>query len=134
MTLRDALQESLESVPDGIAVGYIDLATSSLIGLAAREERPQEFLNVIATAVTEMFEAPLFRVLNKIWSMEFSEEALQADAFSEILLMGSDYTTLLKRCEKNPRHAVIYVTRKDAPPGILMMQVRSNLPLVEAAL
>jgi hypothetical protein len=133
MTLRNTLQDSLESVPDGIAVGYIDLATGSLISLAAREERPQEFLNVIARAVTEMFEAPLFRVLDKIWAQDFSEEALQADAFTEILLIGTDYTTLLKRCEKNPRHAVIYVTRKNAPPGVLMMQVRSNLPLVEAA-
>lgn len=134
MTLRDTLQASLDSVPDGVAVGYIDLTTGSLLSLASREERPQEFLNVIARAVTEMFEAPLFKVLNKIWSVEFSEEALQADAFTEILLMGSDYTTLLKRCEKNPRHAVIYVTHKNAPPGILMMQVRSDLPRIEAAL
>lgn len=134
MSLHDTLQESLESVPDGVAVGYLDLATGSLLSIAAREQKPQEFLNVIAAAVTELFEAPLFKALDKIWSADFTEKALEEQAFKEILLLGNEYTTVLKRCENNAHHAVIYVTKRQAPPGVLLMQVRSNLPAVEAAI
>ena len=134
MSLQTRLQESLETVPDGVAVGYLDLKTGSLLSIAARDERPQEFLNVIAAAVTELFEAPLFKALDKIWSADFSETELEDPAFTEILLLGNEYTTVLKRCKNNAHHAVIYVTRKQAPPGVLLMQVRSTLPAVEAAI
>lgn len=134
MTLHNTLQESLESVPDGVAVGYVDLATGSLLSIAARQERPQEFLNVIAAAVAELLEAPLFKALDKVWAADFNEKSLEEQGFKEILLLGNEYTTVLKRCDNNPNHAVIYVTDKKAPPGILLMQVRSNLPVVEAAI
>ena len=134
MSLQTTLQESLEAVSDGVAVGYLDLATGSLLGIAARDERPQEFLNVMAAAVTELFEAPLFKALDKIWSADFTEKALEEQAFKEILLLGNEYTTVLKRCEINAGHAVIYVTTRQAPPGVLLMQVRSNLPAIEAAI
>jgi hypothetical protein len=134
MSLHNTLQESLESVPDGVAVGYLDLTTGSLLSIAAREERPQEYLNVIAAAVTELFEAPLLKALDKVWAADFNEKSLEEQGFKEILLLGNEYTTVLKRCENNVNHAVIYVTKKQAPPGVLLMQVRSNLPVVEAAI
>jgi hypothetical protein len=134
MNLHNTLQESLESVPDGVAVGYLDLTTGSLLSIAAREERPQEYLNVIAAAVTELFEAPLLKALDKVWAADFNEKSLEEQGFKEILLLGNEYTTVLKRCENNVNHAVIYVTKKQAPPGVLLMQVRSNLPVVEAAI
>jgi hypothetical protein len=130
-SLQATLQQSLESVPNGVAAGYVDLTTGTLLGLFAREERPQEFLNAMAVAVTELLEAPLFRVIDKIWSKQLSEENLTQDGFGEILLFGADYTALLKRCEKHEQHAVIYVAGKDTPPGILLMQVRKSLPAVE---
>lgn len=132
MTLHDALQESLHKMPHGIAAGYVDLTTGSLLALCANEKKPQEFLNVMTSAVTELFEAPLFRALDKIWSENFVAEDLEKEAFGEILLFGQEYMTLLKRCE-NAAHAVIYVTKIDTPPGFLLMQVRSNLPAVEAS-
>jgi hypothetical protein len=118
-------------VPGGVAAGYVDLATGTLLALSAREERPQEFLNAMAAAVTELLEAPLFRVIDKIWSRQLSEESLTRDGFGEILLFGSEYTAMVKRCEAHEQHAVIYVAAKDTPPGILLMQVRKGLAAVE---
>ena len=132
-SLQATLQQSLQSMPDGVAAGYVDLSTGTLLGIFAWEERPQEFLNAMAAAVTELMEAPLFRVIDKIWSKQLSEENLAKDGFGEVLLFGADYTALLKRCQKHERHAVIYVARKDTPPGVLLMQVRSSLPAVEAS-
>jgi hypothetical protein len=131
MTLHDTLKESLQSVPNGVAAGYVDLATGALLSISATEKKPQEFLNAMASAVAELFEAPLFKMIDKIWSDELTEEDLNKDGFGEILLFGKDYTTLLKRCEKRERHAVIYVSRKETPPGILLMEVRKGLPAIE---
>jgi len=131
MTLHAALQQSLRTVPDGVAAGYLDLTTGALLSLFAAEQRPQEFLNVMASAVTELFEAPLFKMIDKIWSNQLTEADLAKDGFGEILLFGKEYTTLLKRCHKHERHAVIYVSRKETPPGILLMEVRKSLPKVE---
>jgi hypothetical protein len=131
MTLQDTLRETLKAVPDGVAAGYVDLTTGALLGISATEKKPQEFLNAMASAVAELFEAPLFKMIDKIWSDDLTEEDLGKDGFGEILLFGKEYTTLLKRCEKHERHAVIYVSRKETPPGILLMGVRKSLPAVE---
>jgi hypothetical protein len=131
MSLHATLQQSLKTVPDGVAAGYVDLNTGTLLGIFAAEGRPQEFLNVMASAVTELFEAPLFKMIDKIWSGQLTEEDLAKDGFGEILLFGKEYTTLLKRCQKHDRHAVIYVSRQQTPPGILLMEVRKSLPAVE---
>ena len=133
MTLHDALRESLRSVPDGVAAGYIDLATGSLLSVCAEDEKPQEFLNILASAVTELFEAPLFKVLDQIWSKDFTKDDLEKDALREVLLLGDQHITLLRRCEKNTKHAVVYVARNRTSPGVLIMQVRNQLPSVEAA-
>jgi hypothetical protein len=131
MTLQTTLEQSLKTVPDGVAAGYVDLTTGALLSIFAPEQKPQEFLNAMASAVTELFEAPLFKMIDKIWSDDLTEEDLNKDGFGEILLFGKDYTTLLKRCQKHERHAVIYVSRKETPPGILLMEVRKSLPAVE---
>lgn len=133
MALNDALQKSLYEVPDGVAAGYVDLRTGSLLGIYCVEEKPQEILNIIVTAVAELFEAPLFKIFDNIWSPKLSKEAFDQEAFSEILLLGSEYITLLKRCNQKPQHVVVYVARKTTPPGIVLMQVRNNLPSVESA-
>jgi hypothetical protein len=131
MSLHSTLQQSLETVPDGVAAGYVDLTTGALLSIFAADQKPQEFLNAMASAVTELFEAPLFKMIDKIWAEELTEDDLSKDGFGEILLFGKDYTTLLKRCEKHERHAVIYVSRKETPPGILLMEVRKSLPAIE---
>lgn len=130
-SLHAILQQSLRSVPEGVAAGYVDLTTGTLLGIYAPEERPQEFLNAMAAAVTELLEAPLFRVIDKIWSKQVSEDRLSEDGFGEILLFGSEYTSMVKRCEKHTQHAVIFVSGKDTPPGILLMNVRKSLPAIE---
>jgi hypothetical protein len=81
--------------------------------------------------VTELFEAPLFKMIDKIWSGQLTEDDLAKDGFGEILLFGKEYTTLLKRCQKHDRHAVIYVSRHQTPPGILLMALRKSLPAIE---
>lgn len=134
MTLNDALNNSLNEVPNGVASGYIDLKTGSLLGVSAIENKPQEILNVIATAVTELFESPLFKIFDNIWSENLSTDDFEHDKFSEILFLGSEYITLLKRCNKNPQHAVMYVAQKTTPPGVLIMQVRNHLPIVESTI
>jgi hypothetical protein len=131
MTLHDTLKESLKAVPGGVAAGYVDLTTGALLSISANDKKPQEFLNAMASAVAELFEAPLFKMIDKIWSGELTEENLNKDGFGEILLFGKDYTTLLKRCERREQHAVVYVSRKQTPPGILLMEVRKGLPAVE---
>ena len=69
MTLQMTLEQSLKTVPDGVAAGYVDLSTGALLSIFAPEQKPQEFLNAMASAVTELFEAPLFKMIDKCKSL-----------------------------------------------------------------
>ena len=133
MALSDALEKSLDDVPEGVAAGYLDLKTGEILGFSAIEDKPQEFLNVVATAVSELFEAPLFKIFENMRTKNTIEEDFGENSFSEILLLGTKYITMLKRCDESPQHAVVYVAQKSTPPGILLMQVRNNLPSIESA-
>jgi len=126
MALRDALRASLEDIPDGIAVGLIDLSTGTLISHYSQTELPQEFLNVATSAVSELIEAPIIRALNRIWESDPGDQDIAEEGFSELLLFGNKYTILIKRFENLDHVAGIYVVRKETPPGVILMHVRAN--------
>ena len=124
----------MSDIPNCIAVGAVDLTSGTLLALQAQEERPQEMINVMTATIAELFEAPLLQAFSEIYAASPDESPSRGTQFSEILLLNSHHSYLLLRGRKRQEFAVVVITKKDTPAGLLMMKALAAMPNIEQAL
>ena len=132
--LDDALRTAMYEIPNCVAVGAVDLTSGTLLSIQAEEERSQEMLNIMSTTVTELFEAPLLQAFAEIYAGEAGQGPGAGKQFSELLLLNNLHNYLLLRGRKRSELAVIVITRKETPVGLLMMRALSAMPAIEDSL
>jgi hypothetical protein len=132
--LDEALRQAISDIPNCIALGAVDLTTGTLLALQSEEERSQEMLNVMTATITELFEAPLLQAFAEIYAPPSEETPARGTQFTELLLLNNHHNYLLLRGRKRADLAIIVITRKDTPAGLLMMKALAALPSIEGAL
>jgi hypothetical protein len=132
--LDEALRKTMSEIPNCIAVGAVDLTSATLLAIQAEEERSQEMLNIVTATVTELFEAPLLQAFSEIYSSDPDASTPPDRQFSELLLLNSRHNYLLLRGRTHPQLAVIVITTKDTPVGLLMMKALAAMPGIETAI
>jgi hypothetical protein len=132
--LDEALRNAILDIPNCIAAGAVDLTSGTLLALQAEEASPQEMLNVMTTTITELFEAPLLQAFSEIYAAPSNEGSPRRTQFTELLLLNSYHNYLLLRGRQRPDLAVIVITKKDTPVGLLMMKAMAAMPEIEKAL
>ncbi|MBX2806556.1 MAG: hypothetical protein KTR19_11335 [Hyphomicrobiales bacterium] len=111
----------------------MDLSSGTLLSLQSKQERPQETLNVLTKTITELFEAPLLQAFSEIYSPADGEADASGKGFGEILLLNDHHNYLLLKGRESNQLAVIIVTTKDTPVGLMMMKSIAALPAIERA-
>lgn len=132
--LDEALRKTMSEIPNCIAVGAVDLTSATLLAIQAEEERSQEMLNIVTATVTELFEAPLLQAFSEVYSPQAEAGAAPERQFSEVLLLNSRHNYLLLRGRTHHQLAVIVITTKDTPVGLLMMKALAAMPAIETVI
>ena len=132
--LDDALRFTMSEIPNCIAVGAVDLTTGTLLAIQAEEARSQEMLNIVTATVTELFEAPLLQAFAEIYAAGTDAAAAAGRQFTELLLLNNQHNYLLLRGRSHPSLAVIVVTTKETPVGLLMMKGLATMTSIEKAI
>lgn len=132
--LDEALRNAILDIPNCIAMGAVDLTSGTLLALHSEQERSQEMLNILTTTITEMFEAPLLQAFSEIYAPNPDESPARETQFTELLLLNNHNNFLLLRGRKRPDLAVIVITKKDTPAGLLMMKAIAAMANIEKAL
>lgn len=132
--LDAALRNAIADIPSCIAVGAVDLTSGTLLGLQSEQERSQEMLNILTATITEMFEAPLLQAFSEIYAPNPAESPSQTTQFTELLLLNNHHNYLLLRGRKRQDLAVIVITKKETPVGLLMMKAIAAMPAIENTL
>lgn len=132
--LDEALRNAMSDIPSCIAAGAVDLTSGTLLALQAEEQSPQEMLNVMTATITELFEAPLLQAFSEIYAPPAIEGSPRRTQFTELLLLNGHHNYLLLRGRKRQELAVIVITKKDTPAGLLMMKALAAMPEIEKAL
>ena len=129
--LDKALRKAMSDIPNCVAIGAVDLASGTMLAIEAKEERSQEMLNVMTSAVTELFEAPLLQAFSEIYAPGANPSADAGKQFTELLLLNNYHHYLLLRGRKRTQLAVIVITTKETPVGLLMMKALGAMPDIE---
>lgn len=131
--LEQQLQASIATVPECLAAGYVDLSTGMLLGIKTVDSHPQEVMELLAAATSDMFQGTNVVTIENM----FKKARGVADGkhyFNEMIVNSENLIHVFMRGKMNEDHVVCFVCRKSANLGMVLTKSRSMLPALEAAL
>lgn len=134
MSLEKALNASISEIPECLAAGYVDMSTGMLLAVKTVDSHPSEVLDLVAAATADLFQGTNVTAIERMFK---KARGLADDGhhyFQEILVNSDNLIHLFMRGKKYPDHAIVYVCRKSANPGMVMAKSRIAQSNIEAAL
>ena len=131
--LEQELQKSIANVPECVAAGYVDLSTGMLLGVKTVDSHPDEVLELLAAATSDMFQGAnvvtIENMFKKARGVEDGEHY-----FHEMIVNSENLLHVFLRGKVNEEHVVCFVCRKSANLGMALTKARSSVPALEASI
>jgi hypothetical protein len=134
MSLDNALQKSIASIPECVAGGYVDMGTGMLLSVKTVDSHPSEVLDMVSAATADLFQGPNVIAIEKMFK---KTRGLTDDGhhyFQEMLVFSDNLIHVFMRGKRRTDHAVTFVCRKSANVGMVLTKARMALPDLEASL
>jgi len=131
--LDSSLQTAISSVPECVAAGYVDLSTGMLLGIKTVDSHPQEILELLAAATSDMFQGSNVATIERMFK---KARGLKDDGhhyFQEMIVNSDNLIHVFLRGQKNEEHVLGLVCRKSANLGMVITKARASMGAVEAA-
>lgn len=133
MSLDQALQATMSTVPECLASGYVDMDTGMLLGVQTVDSHPQEVLDTLAAATADLFQGQSVTQIEMLFKKIRGQEKDEQHYFQEILVFSEHFLHVFMRTKKYPGHVVCFVCRRSANPGMVLTKARMGLDSVTAA-
>ena len=132
MTIEAALTTAMETIPDCIAAGYVDMETGMLLGTKTTEPENEEVLNTLAVAVANLFQGQGVKAFEKLLRAAGVQDS-ENPGFGEIAVFSNDRLHIFLRTKEYPEHVVCYICRDSANIGLALTKSHLSLGPVAAA-
>ena len=132
MSIESALASAIETIPDCIAAGYIDMETGMLLGLDASDQDSADALESLALAVANLFKGRGTKGFEDLLRSANIEET-EHPGFGEIAVFSNDRLHIFLRTQEYPDHLVCYICRDRANIGLALTKSHLSLGTVAAA-
>jgi hypothetical protein len=132
-SLDNALQNAISSIPECLAAGFIDLSSGMLLGIKTVDSHPQEVMDLLAAATSDLYQGSNVRMIESIFK---KARGLQDDGhhyFQEIIINSDNLIHVFLRGRANEEHVACFVCRKTANLGMALTKSRTAMPTLEAA-
>lgn len=134
MSLDDAIQQSIATIPECLAGGYVDLTSGMLLGIKTVDSHPQEVLEMLAAATADLFQGPNVVTIENMFKKSRGLPLDDFHYFQEVIVNSENLIHIFMRSKANQDHVVTFVCRRTANLGMVLTKARSALPKIEAAL
>jgi hypothetical protein len=131
VSLEKALSEMMKNVPECIAVGWVDMNTGMLLGVKTVDSHPQEVLDLVAAATTDIFQGTNVSAIEKLFKKSRGVPDNGEHYFKEIVVLSENLLHVFSRGKKKPDQVLVSVSRISANLGMVLTKVRSALPAIE---
>ncbi len=133
MSLDTALTKAQQSVPECVAVGYVDMSTGMLLGVKTVDSHPQEVLDLVAAATADLFQGQSVTSIEKLFRKSRGQTEDGVHYFREILVFSENLLHIFIRAKKKTDQAVVFVCRASANIGMALTKSRQSIGDIEAA-
>jgi hypothetical protein len=124
MSLDKVIAESVKSIPECVAAGYVDMTSGLLLGIKTVDSHPQEVLDMVAAATADLFDGPTVRQVEGAFNKARGTKEGTHHYFKEILVFSENLLHVFIRSKKYPAHAVCFVCGKSANVGMVLAKAR----------
>lgn len=131
--LDSALQKAIAAVPECVAAGYVDLSTGMLLGIKTVDSHPQEVLELLAAATSDLFQGTNVSTIEKLFK---KSRGLKDDGhhyFQEMIVNSDNLIHIFCRGKAHEEHVTTFVCRKSANLGMALTKARGEVPNIEAS-
>lgn len=131
--LNDALQQAIAAIPECVASGFVDLSSGMLLGIKTVDSHPQEVLELLAAATSDLFQGTNVVTIENMFK---KARGLPLDGyhyFQEMVVNSDNLIHVFIRGKSNQDYVATFVCRKSANLGMVLTKARSAMPQIEAA-
>lgn len=132
MSIESALTSAIETIPDCIAAGYVDMETGMLLGVDASDQDNADALENLALAVANLFQGRGVKGFEDLLRSADIDDA-EHPGFGEIAVFSNDRLHIFLRTREYPDHVVCYICRDSANVGLALTKSHLSLGPVAAA-
>lgn len=132
MSIQTALNSAMETIPDCIAAGYIDMETGMLLGSSVSDPDCEGSLDSLAVAVANLFQGRGVAAFEALLRQAGSADE-ENTGFGEIAVFSKDRLNIFLRTKEYPDHVVCYICRNSANVGLALTKSHLSLGPVAAA-
>ena len=133
MSLDTALTKAQQSVPECVAVGYVDMSTGMLLGVKTVDSHPQEVLDLVAAATADLFQGQSVTSIEKLFRKSRGQTEDGNHYFREIVVFSENLLHIFIRAKKKTDQAVVFVCRASANIGMVLTKSRGSIGDIEAS-
>ena len=130
MSLDKALSDIMKNVPECIAAGWVDMNTGMLLGVKTVDSHPQEVLDLVAAATTDLFQGTNVVAIEQMFKKARGVSSAE-HYFREIIVNSTNLIHIFARGKKKEDQVLVVVTRVSANLGMVLSKARTALAAVE---
>ncbi len=134
MALEASIQSAVNSIPECVAGGYVDMSTGMLLGVKTVDSHPQEVLDYVSAATADLFQGENVVAIEKMFKKHRGLEDDGHHYFQEIIVFSDNLLHIFQRCKQNTDHAAVWVCNESVNVGMALAKARMQLSSVEEAL
>ncbi len=135
MSLDSTLQQSVTSVPECLAAGYVDISSGMLLSVRTVDSHPREVLDLVAAATADLYQGPNIRSIEQMFRRARGlQEQEGAHYFQEIIVNSENLIHIFMRGKLYPDYVMVFVCRRTANLGMALTRSRMAMPLIEASI
>ncbi|SLN25377.1 hypothetical protein ROA7450_01050 [Roseovarius albus] len=132
MALDAAIKSALDTVPDCLAVGYIDMNTGMLLEMQGESPASVDVLETVSIAISNLFQGHGVQAFEKLLA-EAGDGAIDNAGFSEVTIFSGDHLFVFLKARDYQEHVVCFVCRGGANPGMVMAKSQMSLGKIAEA-
>ncbi|MCK0141502.1 hypothetical protein [Aliiroseovarius sp. F20344] len=130
LSLDETLLAAMQSVPNCLAAGYIDMQTGFLLGLQGQDQDSMDALETLSTSVANLILGQGVRTFEELLS---DDKDASSTGFGEIAIYSGGRLYVLLRREDQPDHLICFVSDGDTNVGLALAKSAANLNAISAS-
>lgn len=133
MSLDEALNSAVGSIPECVAGGYVDLTSGMLLSVKTVDSHPSDVLDLLAAATSDLFQGNNVTVIENIFKKARGHSDDPHHYFQEIVVNSDNLIHVFLRAKKDEDQVACFVCRKSANLGMVLNKARQAMPTLEVA-
>lgn len=124
MSLDTAVADTIKTVPEAVACGVVDMSTGMLLGIKTVDSHPQEVIDLVAAATSDLFQGSNVVAIEKLFKQARGQAGDDRHYFQEIVVLSDNLIHVFSRDKDNQDQVVVIVTRGSANLGMVLTKSR----------